>query len=487
MFDIESVSVGPVAKIKVIGVGGAGGNAINNMKSSGIYGIEFIAINTDLQHLDASIADTKLQIGASLTKGLGAGADPSIGMQSALEDKALIAGCLEGADMIFITAGMGGGTGTGATPVIAQLAKEMGILSVAIVTKPFNYEGRRRAYNADVGIKELRKHVDTLIVIPNDNISRVVDKNIPITKAFAVANDILKQAVQGISDIILVRGLVNVDFADVRTVMQNAGRAVIGMGVGKGEGAAFQATKSAIHNNLLEDTSIEDAKGALVNITGGEDLPLEAINEALSQVYEAAHKDLNLIFGVVINPEMKDEVKVTVIATGFEDRDEKVETLAPSTLWQPPPQLKLTGSKKFLDKSTGSILDSIKPQSVQASKSLQTTSSTRPDLSEDLSLDKKAHSSTFASLSKGIAKTEAINPEDTKPSKLSLSNPKEDPLTTTLAKLQNLTTTTEQAKPIDTKTQNPEPAKTQSPETDTLKVNTEDDLDIPTFLRKKRS
>src|SRR5512135_588320 len=289
MFDIEEVR-GHKAKIKVIGAGGAGCNAINNMIASNLQGVEFIGVNTDLQVLETSLAPTKVQIGRELTRGLGAGSNPEIGRQAAMEDRTSIMECMDGCDMVFITAGMGGGTGTGAAPVIAEAAKEMGILTVAVVTKPFFYEGKKRLANAESGIKELTKHVDTLIVIPNDRISLVVDKGTPMLKSFSIANDVLKHAVQGISDIILVPGLINVDFADVKTIMESMGRAVMGSGSAKGEGGAFEAAKKAISNPLLEDSSIEGAKGILINITGGLELSHDGIQAAASYIYDNAHE-----------------------------------------------------------------------------------------------------------------------------------------------------------------------------------------------------
>ncbi len=350
MFEIEDVK-GDVAKIKVVGVGGAGGNAINNMIASNLQGVDFIAINTDTQVLAMSLAPTKIQIGASITKGLGAGSNPDIGRQSALEDRSAIAEVLEGADMVFITAGMGGGTGTGAAPVVASIARELGALTVAIVTKPFFYEAKTRALNAEAGIRELKDNVDTLIVIPNDRIAQVVDKKTPLIKGFAVANDVLKQAIQGISDIILIPGLINVDFADVRTIMQNTGRAVMGIGTGKGEGGAVEAAKKAISNPLLEDSSIEGAKGILINITGGIDLSLSDVQDAASIIYDSAHEGANIIFGAVINPDIEDEVRVTVIATGFEERKEKID-IPKVKSWSPIREpYSLKASEKVLSKS----------------------------------------------------------------------------------------------------------------------------------------
>jgi len=333
MFEIEEIR-GQNAKIKVVGIGGAGGNAINNMIASNMHGVEFIAVNTDLQVLDASLASVKVQIGRQLTKGLGAGSNPEIGRQAALEDRATIMDVLDGCDMVFITAGMGGGTGTGAAPVIASIAKEIGALTVAIITKPFFYEGKRRKENAEEGIRDLANCVDTMIVIPNDKITLVVDKGTPMIKAFSIANDVLRQAVQGISDIILVPGLINVDFADVKTVMESMGAAVMGAGSAQGEGSAFEAAKKAISNPLLEHSSIEGAKGILINITGGLELSIDDIQAAASYIHDNAHEDSVVIFGAVIDPDMTEEVRVTVIATGFDERKEKVE-LPQIKKWSP--------------------------------------------------------------------------------------------------------------------------------------------------------
>ncbi|HSB30068.1 MAG TPA: cell division protein FtsZ [Candidatus Sulfobium mesophilum] len=360
MFEIEEVR-GQKAKIKVIGAGGAGGNAINNMIASNLQGVEFIGVNTDLQVLETSLAPTKVQIGRELTRGLGAGSNPEIGRQAAMEDRTSIMECMDGCDMVFITAGMGGGTGTGAAPVIAEAAKEMGILTVAVVTKPFFYEGKKRLLNAEEGIKALTKHVDTLIVIPNDKISLVVEKGTPMLKSFSIANDVLRQAVQGISDIILVPGLINVDFADVRTIMEKVGRAVMGTGIGKGEGGAFDAAKKAISNPLLEDSSIEGSRGILINVTGGLELSLSEVQAALSLIYDSAHEDVNVIFGAVIDPDVKDEVRVTVIATGFEEKKEKIE-LPEIKKWSPAKEpLNLKGSERVLAKSLSNF-DAVSPK-----------------------------------------------------------------------------------------------------------------------------
>ena len=355
MFEIEEIRGGQNALIRVVGVGGAGGNAINTMIAANLQGIEFVALNTDLQALDSSLAPLKVQIGTELTRGLGAGSNPQIGREAAIEDKAAIFEALEGSDMVFITAGMGGGTGTGAAPVVAGIAKEMGIITVAVVTKPFFYEGRVRCMNAEEGIKELKKYVDTFIVIPNDKIAHVVEKGTPILKSFAITDDVLKLAVQGISDIIVIPGLINVDFADVRTIIADKGRGVMGCGFGKGEDGAVEAAKKAITNPLLEESSIEGAKNVLLNITGGMHLSLDDVQQAASYVYDSAHEEVNLIFGAVIDPDTDDDVKITVIATGFQEEKEKVE-LPQIKKWTPGKEafsLNLKGSDRILTKDLG--------------------------------------------------------------------------------------------------------------------------------------
>jgi cell division protein FtsZ len=306
------------AYIKVIGVGGGGGNAINTMIASGLQGVEFISANTDVQALEATQADIRLQLGANLTRGLGAGANPEIGRKAAQEDRESVMKALEGADMVFITAGMGGGTGTGAAPVIASMAREKNILTVAVVTKPFTFEGRQRMKQAEAGIHELRDQVDTLIVIPNQRLLEVVDKRTPLREAFQVADDVLRQAVQSISDLILVPGLVNLDFADVRTIMQNQGKAIMGTGIAEGESRAVVAAQRAIESPLLE-ASVHGAQGVLINITGGADMSLYEVHEASSAVQLAAHPEAQIIFGAVIDEHMGDALRVTVIATGFSD------------------------------------------------------------------------------------------------------------------------------------------------------------------------
>ena len=310
------------AQIKVIGLGGGGSNAVNRMIGADFTGVEFIVANTDLQALRASRAPVKLQLGARLTSGLGAGSDPEIGRNAALEDRERLQKVLEGADMVFVTAGLGGGTGTGSAPVVAQVAKDLGILTVAVVTKPFVFEGRKRAQQAETGMAELRAVVDTLIAIPNQRLLAVVDRGTPLLEAFKVADSVLLQAVQGISDLILVPGLINLDFADVRTIMSGMGMALMGAGVGKGEHRALDAAQKAVASPLLDDTSIEGAKGILINFTGGSDLSIHEVEEAARIVQEAAHEDANIIFGAVIDPDLDDEVRITVIATGFTEKKE---------------------------------------------------------------------------------------------------------------------------------------------------------------------
>lgn len=310
------------ASLKVIGVGGGGTNAVNRMIEAKIQGVEFIAINTDGQALNRSNADIRLRIGDSLTKGLGAGANPEIGQKAAIESKEELLGVLQGADMVFITAGMGGGTGTGAAPVIAQMARELGALTVGVVTKPFLFEGRVRQNQAEKGVATLKENVDTLITIPNERLLQIVDKNTSIVEAFRMADDVLRQGVQGISDLITITGLINVDFADVKTIMSTAGSALMGIGLAKGENRAIQAAKSAINSALLE-TSIEGAKGVLLNITGSSNLTLADVNEAAGVITEAADPDANIIFGAVIDETLGEEIRVTVIATGFEQRRSK--------------------------------------------------------------------------------------------------------------------------------------------------------------------
>jgi cell division protein FtsZ len=308
------------ARIKVIGLGGGGSNAVNRMIASRFSGVTFIVANTDAQALRASPSPVKLQLGAKLTGGLGAGSDPEVGRRAATEDREVLQETLVGADMIFITAGMGGGTGTGAAPVVAAIAKELGALTVAVVTKPFGFEGSRRTRQADSGIQELRGIVDTLITIPNQRLLTVVERGTSLQEAFRVADSVLQQAVQGISDLILVPGLINLDFADVRTIMSGMGLALMGVGVGRGEHRAIDAAQKAVASPLLEETSIEGARGLLINITGGAELTLHEVNEAASAVAEAAHDEANIIVGAVVDGSLSEEIRVTVIATGFEDR-----------------------------------------------------------------------------------------------------------------------------------------------------------------------
>jgi cell division protein FtsZ len=317
MFEIIEKQTVQGAKIKVVGVGGGGTNAISTMMNLGLHGVDFVAANTDIQALAGHPAAVHIQLGAELTKGLGAGANPDVGKKAALEDSAKIAETLYGADMVFITAGMGGGTGTGGAPVIANIAKEAGALTVGVVTKPFNFEGKRRRKNADKGIDELKAAVDTLICIPNQRLLYVANETTTMLDCFKKADEVLHQAVKGISDLINIRGLINLDFADVRTVMSNKGLALMGTGIASGENRAVEAARKAISSPLLEDVSINGATGIIINITGGPDLTLFEVNEASSLITEEADDDAEIIFGSVIDENLKDEVRVTVIATGF--------------------------------------------------------------------------------------------------------------------------------------------------------------------------
>jgi len=305
------------AKIRVVGVGGAGGNAINRMIDAKLTGVEFIAVNTDAQALDMSKADTKIRIGEKLTKGLGAGANADVGRRALEEDRELVRKAIDGSDMVFLTAGMGGGTGTGACPVVAEIAREIGALTVAIVTRPFRFEGKQRIKRADDGLQMLKKSIDTLIAIPNERLLSIVDETTTLTDAFRFADEVLHQATKGISDLITIPGLINCDFADVRTVMQEMGDALMGTGSGIGVDKATTAAKLAISSPLLEDVSIAGAKGVLINVTGGPDMTLFDVNAATSVIYDAAGADANIIFGAVIDSNLKDEMRVTVIATGF--------------------------------------------------------------------------------------------------------------------------------------------------------------------------
>ncbi|SEN08691.1 cell division protein FtsZ [Lihuaxuella thermophila] len=327
-FDLDDIE--QIAQIKVIGVGGGGSNAVNRMIEAGVQGVEFIAVNTDAQALNRSKAPIRLQIGEKLTRGLGAGAKPEIGKKAAEESREQIENVLKGADMVFVTAGMGGGTGTGAAPEIAAIARDLGALTVGVVTRPFTFEGRKRATQAEQGVAALKENVDTLIVIPNDRLLEIVDKNTPMLEAFREADNVLRQGVQGISDLIAVPGLINLDFADVRTIMTERGSALMGIGTATGESRAAEAAKKAICSPLLE-TSINGARGVLMNITGGTNLSLYEVHEAADIVASASDPEVNMIFGAVINEDLKDEILVTVIATGFDHKQqEKAATQQPS-------------------------------------------------------------------------------------------------------------------------------------------------------------
>ena len=331
------------ATIKVIGVGGAGNNAVNRMLELGIKSVDFIAVNTDRQALQKSKANTKIQIGEKITRGLGAGSNPDIGAQSAEESRAEISEVLRGADMVFVTAGMGGGTGTGAAPIVAEIAKEMGILTIGVVTKPFTFEGKKRLAQAERGIESLKTKVDTLIVIPNDKLLQIIDRKTSMAEAFLMADDVLRQGVQGISDLITVTGTVNLDFADVKTIMLNTGMAHMGTGHASGENKAEDAAKEAIQSPLLE-TSIEGARGVIINITGGDDLGLQEVNTAAELIQRSVDPEANIIFGTVIDPNMTDEIKITVIATGFDQPDDIKSPRIDSISTSPKPWEKKTSS-----------------------------------------------------------------------------------------------------------------------------------------------
>lgn len=322
MFEFDT-GMDQLATIKVIGVGGGGNNAVNRMIEDGVGGVEFIAVNTDAQAINQSRAAIKMQIGSSLTKGLGAGANPEIGRKAVEESKHQIEDVLKGADMVFVTAGMGGGTGTGAAPAIASIARKLGALTIGVVTRPFKFEGHKRAVNAERGISAMREAVDTLIIIPNDRLLEIVDKKTPMIEAFREADNVLRQGVQGISDLIAVPGLINLDFADVKTVMSHKGTALMGIGIASGSNRAAEAAEKALNSPLLE-TSINGAHGVIMNITGGNNLSLFEVQEAAEMVVSSSNEELNMIFGSVINENLHDEIIVTVIATGFTDQQEEV-------------------------------------------------------------------------------------------------------------------------------------------------------------------
>jgi cell division protein FtsZ len=322
------------ARIKVVGVGGGGSNAVNRMVQAGLDGVEFIVANTDVQALKLNAAPNKIQIGAKLTKGLGAGADPNVGRQAALEDTEKLIEALDGADMVFVTTGLGGGTGTGAAPVIASLASELGALTIAVVTKPFKFEGKKRQTQAERGLEELRGSVDTVITIPNERLLATIARSTSLNDAFTSADDVLRQAIQGISDLILVPGMINLDFADVKTIMAGMGIAIMGTGFAEGENRAMVAANHAISSPLLEDASVKGARGVIINVTGGSDLALVEVSEASAIIQEAAHEDANIIFGAVVDPKMEGRVKITVIATGF-DRMPSAKQVSPSATQTP--------------------------------------------------------------------------------------------------------------------------------------------------------
>jgi len=326
------------AKIKVVGIGGGGGNAVNTMISYELKGVDFIAANTDSQALGASLSPTKIQLGAEITKGLGAGSDPDVGKRAAVESTDAIKSALAGADMVFVTAGLGGGTGTGGAPIVTEIAKELGALTVAVVTKPFQFEGKKRQKQAEEGILELRSTVDSLIVIPNQRLLSIGGRTMPLLDAFKKADEILFHAVKGISDLIMVPGLINLDFADVRNIMSEMGLALMGTGIASGESRAVEAAQKAISSPLLEDNTIQGARGVLLNITGGSDMTLDEVNEASSLIQADTHEDANIIFGTVVDDSMGDEIRITVIATGFKESGKKKHDI--------PDMLQLDGHKK---------------------------------------------------------------------------------------------------------------------------------------------
>ncbi len=328
MFELYDGSTDKSASIKVVGIGGGGCNAINTMISYNLNGVDFVAANTDAQSLKTSLSPTRLQLGSGITKGLGAGADPETGRKAAEESLDLVRSVLDGLDMVFITAGLGGGTGTGGAPVVAQIAKELGALTVAVVTKPFQFEGKKRERQAEEGIAALRDIVDTLIVIPNQRLLSMGGRNMTLLEAFKKADDILYQAVKGVSDLIIIPGYINLDFADVKNIMSDMGLALMGTGIARGENRAVEAAQRAISSPLLEDNSIQGARGVLLNITGGPDMSLYEINEASSLIQSEAHEEANIIFGTVVDETMQDEIRITVIATGFDDNGTKSQSLS---------------------------------------------------------------------------------------------------------------------------------------------------------------
>ncbi|MBK7583054.1 MAG: cell division protein FtsZ [Myxococcales bacterium] len=381
------------ARIKVIGVGGSGGNAVNTMIHFGLEGVEFITVNTDAQALGSNAAAQKIPIGTNLTRGLGAGADPERGRKAALEDVNRLKEVLEGADMVFITAGMGGGTGTGAAPIIAQIARELGALTVGVVTKPFIFEGRKRARQAETGIAALNDHVDTLITIPNEKLMTLADEELTFVDAFRKADEVLYQAVKGISDLITQDGIVNVDFADVRTVMNNMGRALMGTGCAKGEGRARLAAEHAITSPLLDNISVEGATGVLINIVGGSDMKMREIQEAASLIQEQAHEDANIIFGASIDESMGEAIKVTVIATGFD----RAEAEIPVEIVQPARVAASAGSRR------DSVRDALREGFGTMPPSRSSLSTSRPGMDRDMvpAMSTRRPASLAASLQAG--------------------------------------------------------------------------------------
>ncbi|SUZ55038.1 uncharacterized protein METZ01_LOCUS7892 [marine metagenome] len=396
------------ARIRVIGVGGGGGNAVNRMVKSSLQGVDFIVANTDIQALQANGAPSKIQLGVKLTKGLGAGADPNLGREAALENTNELIEALDGADMVFVTTGLGGGTGTGAAPVIANLASELGCLTVAVVTKPFQFEGKQRATRAEEGLDKLRDSVDSVISIPNERL--LLTKSMTFRKAFEKVDDVLLQAVQGISDLILVPGMINLDFADVRSVMSRTGMAIMGTGVGKGASRANAAANRAISSPLLEDAAVEGARGVIINVTGGNDLSIGEVNEASSIIHQAAHDDANIIFGAVVDPRMQSQVKITVIATGFDKHASAAEEPASTPVdLQDYSSLKQGGHEPAAEAPRLSLARSVESELSREPKPISVRTQSNPDdhseqVADDLLLARHGDSQAALGTQMNIAK-----------------------------------------------------------------------------------
>ncbi len=461
--DMES----PAAKIKVIGIGGGGTNAVSTMIKEKIEGVEFIAVNTDMQSLKTSLAPNKIQIGKELTKGLGAGSDPSVGRDAALEDRHEIQEALAGADMVFITAGMGGGTGTGGASVVAQIARDQGALTVAVVTRPFLFEGKRRRTHAEIGIERLRENVDTLIVIPNERLLEIATPDLSLIGAFKLADNVLVNAVRGISDIINIPGTINVDFADVKTIMSSTGQALMGIGYASGKNRAVDAANQAISSPLLDDIDIDGASGILINITAGENISLLEVNEACTIIQESAHEDANIIFGAVIDPKMTDEIRVTVIATGF-DSDEKITATKPMMRSRYAEQdvYKLRGAVKS-NPFTPTHLDDVKQQTEDKVREL----------------DSKGYSFSFSHIKSEIT-TPILANEPEIQSQNSTQTPMQCPVEIKKTEIESLNMNIQDAESLRMDIDKKIDEALDLAERVSLHSNS-DNLDIPSFLRKE--